>query len=1617
MPSKPSSVQPALAQSQGFGSAPEGVRDRANARVNFSSLTKWLLLCCEWRGAGTRVQCSEGPVLFGCWLEGCWRYRLCADRQQRLQERDIDIYSFHINSTVTSRYAVTVITSRVANRLTESKEVQFEVKIPKNAFISQFRMNIEGKTYDGVVKEKEEAQQQYSRAVSRGESAGMVSSVGRTLEKFKTSVTVAASSKVTFELTYEELLKRSLGRYEILINAQPMQPVADFKIDVFIHENPDISFLEVKGGLNTNKLANAVTTTRSGNKAWVNFYPTRDQQTKCDVCGENGLNGDLRIMYDVDRPKPSGELKASGGYFVHYFAPTNIQRIPKKVVFVIDRSGSMLGRKIIQTRVAMLKILGDLAEDDYFGLIVFDSHVEAWKPKLLKATQRNLKQAKDFVKKIEARGGECDPTKIQANVKETIRRRFPLYCLGFGFDVNFDFLEKMALENNGIARRIYEDSDADLQLQGFYEEVATPLLIGVQLNYTGAVNVTQTIFSHYYNGSEIVVAGQITDNSLDAFHMEAIAISKNSNVTYQDSVLTKGLKGDLPHNASIIQRLWAYLTVKQLLEKEVALNGQEKETAREEALNLSLRYKFVTPLTSMVVTKPQGEDTQIAHKPKEGKAKPEKLSEVRFLVSANAQSKPLCFDLPATSKLRLLKDPSSGKNDEDTFTHTTLMTLCTDGFSMNGMPSSKGFKQIAVHYKSYHFLMLSTADIHYNDGLSYRTFSWEQKPINHKTDSVSLILRKEKMDVTMGSVRVVFFRHKKDGEVFLWPAVQQQPKPQRPGILGKTFSLPYVELPGSVIRIRRQAVRATWSTATDYRRSSAPVLGCWLVPYQSVLPGELSDFTVSQLPAGVVMMDGATAGLALMGFLLICTAAPSVKERDIDIYSFHINSTVTSRYAVTVITSRVANRLTESKEVHFEVKIPKNAFISKFRMDMEGKTYDGVVKGKEEAQQQYSRAVSRGESAGKISSVGRTLEEFKTSVTVAALSKVTFELTYEELLTRRHGKYQLLINTQPMQPVADFKIDVYIHENPGIAFLEVKGGLNTNELANAVTTTRSGMQAWVNFYPTREQQTTCAVCGENGLNGDLIVMYDVDRPKPSGELKVSGGHFVHYFAPTDVPRIPKNVVFVIDRSGSMQGRKIQQTRDALLKILGDLAEDDHFGLITFDHNVEVWKPELLQATEGNLKTAKDFVRNINAHGATDINAAVLKGVEMINEHPREGSASILILLTDGAPNRGKQTQTCTCTCSEASPLVANLHQLQPETVTQRDGCESNPTRIQANVKEAIAGKFPLYCLGFGFDVNFNFLEKMALENKGLARRIYEDSDADLQLQGFYEEVATPLLTGVQLKYPGGANLTQTIFSHYYNGSEIVVAGQITDNSLDTFQMEVIAVSVRDYSRFRLLHIDQGWNGYMSDWPLMGSVVVYWPLVGLVVVYWPLVGSVVVYWPLMGLVVVYWPLVGLVVVYWPLMGLVVVYWPLMGLVKNTKVTYQDSVLTKDLVGFIPPHGNFIPRLWAYLTVKQLLEKEMTLNGAEKEAARKEVLDLSLKYQFVTPLTSMVVTKPEGEEAQVAHKPKEGEERKLKEHGPIIGKSLMAWGKKLLPSLDVRARTLQYLFPDGRKVKSV
>ncbi|KAJ8361111.1 hypothetical protein SKAU_G00176360 [Synaphobranchus kaupii] len=591
--------------------------------------------------------------------------------------------------------------------------------------------------------------------------------------------------------------------------------------------------------------------------------------------------------------------------------------------------------------------------------------------------------------------------------------------------------------------------------------------------------------------------------------------------------------------------------------------------------------------------------------------------------------------------------------------------------------------------------------------------------------------------------------------------------------------------------------------------------------------------------------------------------SPVSEEGKVEVRSVKVNSKVASRFAHTVMTSVAINRANTSKEVFFGVELPKTAFITNFSMEIDGKLYVGEVKEKQKAKKEYQAAVSRGETAGLVKASGRKMEKFSVSVNIAAQSEVTFTLTHEELLKRIGGKYELMTRVKPQQLIQNFEIVVDIFEHQGIAFLDAYGTFISNELLPLVEKTVTDTKAHISFSPTLEQQRVCPDCDGTLIDGDFIIKYDVKREKGIGDIQIVNGYFVHFFAPGDLPHVPKNVVFVIDVSGSMHGTKIQQTREALLTILDDLGEEDHFGIILFDHEIIKMKPSLSKATKENVEDAKIYVRNINSRGSTNINDAVIEAVKMLQEDKaRERlparSVSMVILLTDGQPNSG----------------------------------ESSLDKIQENVRNAMNKSMTLFCLGFGFHLDYNFLDVMAKENNGLARRIYADSDASLQLHGFYSEVASTLLSEVNMHYPENVvdSLTDHHFKQLFNGSEIVVAGRLSDNDLSNFLVEVSAQGLEE---------DLSYKGQANtlDWNVM--------------------------------------------------------------FPNEKYIF----------------GDFTERLWAYLTIQQLLNKKESGTADEKANATTRALEMSLQYSFVTPLTSMVATKPQSDEGPadtlIADKLTEGE----------------------------------------------
>merc|ERR1712113_434751 len=76
----------------------------------------------------------------------------------------------------------------------------------------------------------------------------------------------------------------------------------------------------------------------------------------------------------------------------------------------------------------------------------------------------------------------------------------------------------------------------------------------------------------------------------------------------------------------------------------------------------------------------------------------------------------------------------------------------------------------------------------------------------------------------------------------------------------------------------------------------------------------------------------------------------------------------------------------------------------------------------------------------------------------------------------------------------------------------------------------------------------------------LRLNYDVVRPVDGSDIQIAGGRFVHYFAPDNLPTVPKHVTFVIDVSGSMNGDKLKQTKDAMAMILENMNDIDSLNI-------------------------------------------------------------------------------------------------------------------------------------------------------------------------------------------------------------------------------------------------------------------------------------------------------------------------------------------------------------------------------------------------------------------------------------------------------------------------
>jgi len=439
----------------------------------------------------------------------------------------------------------------------------------------------------------------------------------------------------------------------------------------------------------------------------------------------------------------------------------------------------------------------------------------------------------------------------------------------------------------------------------------------------------------------------------------------------------------------------------------------------------------------------------------------------------------------------------------------------------------------------------------------------------------------------------------------------------------------------------------------------------------------------------------------------------------------HITANVNNGYAITSVEEKLTNPHNTATDDEFGFLIPEDAFISGFSLIIDGVEYEADVLPKKEADERFEAAVSEGRTAGVLKTKKENI--FSYFLSFEPHQSIIVRLTYEQPVKKTLGEYEYALSlreTDVAHNVTDLSVNITVTSVNRIVSLETPG------FEGAGTKYISSTEARVNY-------------GAKALpDRDLRIVFTTDSTSLSGEMLFyeTGvqGYFMHIFSPSvedlGTAALDKEIIFVIDKSGSMSGDKIAQVQRVFAGIIADLPPGDYFNVIFFDSDVMVFRDMLMEANTETKADAANFVNALGAGGGTNINEALLTALGMFE--PDLERVPIIVFLTDGEPTEGVKS-----------------------TYVIRD-----------NVKAANEAGASIFTIVFGIEdeENYDFLRALSLENSGVAEQLYHGNNAETEMNTFYNTISTPLITDMDFAYPRASDIVNTGYDTLFAGSDAII---------------------------------------------------------------------------------------------------------------------------------------------------------------------------------------------------------------------------------------------------------
>jgi Ca-activated chloride channel family protein len=446
-----------------------------------------------------------------------------------------------------------------------------------------------------------------------------------------------------------------------------------------------------------------------------------------------------------------------------------------------------------------------------------------------------------------------------------------------------------------------------------------------------------------------------------------------------------------------------------------------------------------------------------------------------------------------------------------------------------------------------------------------------------------------------------------------------------------------------------------------------------------------------------------------------------------------VNVAIEDQVAITTVEQTFRNHTDRQLEATYLFPIPKGANVNKFTMWVDGKEQSGELLDAKKAGEVYQSIVRRTQDPGILEYLGNNLMRLRVFPVLPKVDQKV-KISFTSISTSEVGVveyvYPMKTDGKATRTLEDLSIKVSItSQHP------IQSVYSPTHLLNV----------------KRNSDRDISVAFERNqamLDKDFQLFYSVGTQEigitPLMHKPVSGedGYFLLLLSPQIEAAknkiIPRDLILVLDTSGSMDNVKMDQARRALKHCLSNLNANDRFGIVGFASNVRPYRDSLVEAKNDQIEDAKKWVEGLKAGGGTNIQAALNKALSMRDK--QEGRSFTVVFFTDGQPTLG----------------------------------EMKPEKLIKEVSDKNTQNTRIFTFGVGDDVNAALLDQLADNTRAVSTYVRPAEDIETKVTSLYGKISHPVLANVRLTSSPNVRLHEVYpiqLPDLFYGSQLVVLGK------------------------------------------------------------------------------------------------------------------------------------------------------------------------------------------------------------------------------------------------------